>query len=374
MKILGLILIFWLSSLQANENTAWVLKIKGAIAPATADYFKRSLEDAQDENVKLIVLEINTPGGIDTALRAIAKMIRLSPIPIIIYIAPPGAKALGATNSILAASHIKAMAPGTTLNNLSAQEALANKKIDLIALNVAELLQNINARTVTILGKEQLLISNNMQIEIHEPGWFHRLLIVISNPNIAYILMLIAIYGLFFELYNPGSILPGAIGAIALLLTLFAFQILPINYGGIALILLGIAFMVAEAFIPTFGVLGIAGVIAFIFGSIMLIDTESPDYAISLPLIGGLSLMSLVFFLWIINTIMKIRNKPVMTGKEEMIGLQGECITNKNGQLRIEIHGETWNAQSKNDDIKPGQCVKVIQIDGLTLTVDTIGD
>jgi membrane-bound serine protease (ClpP class) len=220
-----------------------------------------------------------------------------------------------------------------------------------------------------VLGNEHRIITTGLQLKIIKPDWRHQLLSVITNPNVAYILMLLGIYGLFFELYNPGSILPGVIGGISLILALFAFQALPVNYAGIALILLGIAFMVGETFVPSFGALGIGGLIAFIIGSVILIDTDTPEYTISVPLIGGFAIVSLVFFVWTVGMLVKIRSRPIVSGTEEMIGLIGQCLSNNEGQLRVYVHSESWNAQATTD-IAPGQRVRVTGIDGLTLKVD----
>lgn len=424
-------------------ETAWVLQIKGAIGPATADYLKRSLEDARYESVALIILQMDTPGGLDIAMREIVQAIIASPIPVVTYVAPSGARAASAGTYILYASHVAAMAPGTNLGaatpvaiggiggtpgkptsskdddketeankpaqstqdtmthkmvndaeaylrslaqmhgrnpqwaadavresaSLSAQDALEKGVIDLMAVSIPELLNQINAREVKLLGNEHRIITTGLQLKIIKPDWRHQLLSVITNPNVAYILMLLGIYGLFFELYNPGSILPGVIGGISLILALFAFQALPVNYAGMALILLGIAFMVGETFVPSFGALGIGGLIAFIIGSVILIDTDTPEYTISVPLIGGFAIASFVFFVWTVGMLVKIRSRPIVSGTEEMIGQIGQCLSNDEGQLRVYVHSEAWNAQAPTD-ITPGQRVRVTGIDGLTLKVD----
>jgi membrane-bound serine protease (ClpP class) len=445
LHLIFIVLLFSLLPVQVQANgKLWVLEVKGAIGPATTDYLKRGLKDAQEKGVTLIVLRIDTPGGLDVAMREMIQTIIASTIPIVTYVAPSGARAASAGTYILYASHIAAMAPGTNLGaatpvqiggfgftpdnptnkdndknapadksiksagdtmthkmvndaeaylrslaqmhgrnpewaalavresaSLPAEEALEKGVIDVMAMDLKELLKKINARPVKILGKEHRIFTTGLEIKIYEPDWRNRLLSVITNPNVAYILMLLGIYGLFFELYNPGSILPGVIGGISLLLALFAFQVLPVNYAGIALILLGIAFMVSEAFVPSFGALGIGGLIAFVIGSIILIDTDTPDYTISRPLIGGISLISMVFFLWVTNALVKIRSKPVVSGQEEMVGTEGQCLNNDDGQLRVYIHSEMWNAQAPTP-ISPGQRVKVIGINGLILKVEAI--
>ncbi|HDN25847.1 MAG TPA: nodulation protein NfeD, partial [Thioploca sp.] len=215
------------------------------------------------------------------------------------------------------------------------------------------------------------ILTTGLEVKTLKPDWRNRLLSVITNPNVAYILMLLGIYGLFFELYNPGNVLPGVIGGISLLLALFAFQVLPVNYAGMALILLGIAFMVSETFVPSFGALGIGGLIAFIIGSVILIDTDTPDYAISPSIIAGFSLVSFVFFVWIIGMLVKMRSQPVMGGREEMVGQEGQCLSNDGGQLRVYVHSEAWNAIAPTD-IAPKQCIRVTGIDGLTLKVEAV--
>ncbi|HDN26499.1 MAG TPA: nodulation protein NfeD [Thioploca sp.] len=443
-----IVILYLLLPIQVQAGgKAWVLEIKGAIGPATADYLKRGMEEAQDKGVSLIVLRMDTPGGLDIAMRDIVQSIIASSIPVVTYVAPSGARAASAGTYILYASHVAAMAPGTNLGaatpvqiggfgvlpdessdsdeddketpvdkatksasdtmthkmvndaeaylrslaqlhgrnpewaaeavresaSLSAQDALEKGVIDLMAVGLPELLRKLNARQVNILGQPHRIFTSDIEIQIIEPDWRNKLLSVITNPNVAYILMLLGIYGLFFELYNPGGVLPGVIGGISLLLALFAFQVLPVNYAGIALILLGIAFMVSETFVPSFGALGIGGLIAFVIGSVILIDTDTPDYAISRPLIGGFSLVSFVFFVWTINMLVKMRTRPVVSGFEEMLGQEGQCLSNDGGKLRVYVHSEAWNAQALTD-ITPGQRVKVTGIDGLLLKVEAFED
>jgi len=204
-----------------------------------------------------------------------------------------------------------------------------------------------------------------------EPDWRNRLLAVITDPNIAYILMLIGIYGLFFEFANPGFVLPGVVGAISLLLALYAFQVLPVNYAGLALLSLGIIFMLAEAFVPSFGALGFGGVIAFVIGSIILFDQEGTGYAVSLPLIFTLSFITAGFFLFIIGAAIKARERPVVSGQEELLHSTGEVLDDFEGKGRIRIHGEVWRAESATP-LRRGDRVKVFAVDGLVLKVEPL--
>jgi len=422
----------------SNANTEIMhLSINGVIGPATADYLHRALDNA-NEQTELVVLQLDTPGGLDSSMRDIVKTITNSSVPIVSFVAPSGARAASAGTYILYASHIAAMAPGTNLGaatpvqiggfsppslpksdkdiepktdtepdamkrkiindaaaymrglaemrgrnkewaelavregaSLSAKEALKKNVIDVVANDLNDLFLQLEGKSITIQNQERSLNTEGKSIVKIDPDWRSRLLSVITNPNIAYVLMLVGIYGLIFEFSNPGAILPGTVGAISLVLALYAFQLLPINYAGLGLILLGLALMVAEVFEPSFGVLGIGGIVAFAFGSIILLDTEAPGFGINAMVIVGFTMSSALLLFFVIGMALKARQRPVVSGLEELVGSKAIVVDDFQEQGTVRIHSESWNAHS-NTALQKGQPVKVTQVDGLTLEVEPL--
>ncbi len=456
-----LMLIVWsglFSPVFATAGDAVRLEIKGAIGPATADYIAKGIAHAQDQNATLIVLEMDTPGGLDSAMRAIIKDILASPIPVVTYVSPEGSRAASAGTYILYASHVAAMAPATNLGaatpvqiggggsplpgqqpapedteqtsdgngkneqaatdsesaepalegtamerkaindavayirglaemrgrnadwaeravreaaSLSAEQAQAQNVIDLVAESIDELLTAIDQRSVRVNDKDMVLETADLELESFEPDWRTKLLAVITDPTVAYMLMLAGIYGLLFEGYNPGALVPGVVGAICILLALYAFQVLPVNYAGLALILLGLVLMISEAFVPSFGALGLGGVVAFVFGSIILFDHEVPGFQVARSLIISIAAVASLLLLGLLTMFARMRLRPVVTGMEEMIGSIGEAMEDFVGDGRIFVHGERWQAQTEVA-IRKGDAVKVTRVDGLTLGVEPV--
>lgn len=424
---------------QPLDGHALVLDVKGAIGPASADYVVRALARADEEGAALVILRMDTPGGLDVSMRDIIKKILSSPVPVATYVAPSGSRAASAGTYILFASHIAAMAPATNLGsatpvqlgglpgmaekpqtppsgredaqhpgaiapqtamqrkiindaaayikglalrhkrnaqwaeqavreavNLNADEALQQHVIDIVATDIDDLLRQIDGRRVQFERERRRIDSAHLQTVYLQPDWRSRLLSVITDPNVAYLLMMIGMYGLIFELANPGYVLPGVLGAISLLLALYAFQVLPVNYAGLALILLGVGFMVAEAFVPSFGALGLGGVSAFVIGSVILFDGE--NLGISFGLIGALGLGSALFFIWIVARLYKMRHRQTVTGEEGIVGSVGEAMAAFDTTGRVWVNGSSWSAQTEQPLIK-GQDVQVTAIEGLHLKV-----
>jgi membrane-bound serine protease (ClpP class) len=415
------------------------LIVEGAIGPATDDYIGRALETAAERHAELVVIRMDTPGGLDSAMRGIIKSITKSAVPVATYVAPTGARAASAGTYILYASHIAAMAPGTNVGaatpvkmgggapmgrqgkdeedkpaedgagdaskqkiindavaylrslaelrgrnqewaekavreaaSLPASEALELGVIDIVATGMADLLKQVDGRQVTVQGQQRTLNTAGSVVDQLVPDWRSRFLSVITNPNVAYILMLIGIYGLMLEFSNPGAIVPGTIGAISLLLALYAFQLLPINYAGMGLILLGVALMVGEAFQPSFGVLGIGGLTAFVIGSIILMDTEAPGFGIDISVIVTFTIISALVFIVVIGMAIKARRRPVVSGMEQLVGADAVVLADFDREGRVSIHSETWTALS-SAPVRKGQQVKVSGIQGLTLLVEPSG-
>jgi membrane-bound serine protease (ClpP class) len=436
----------------AQASIAVVAEIEGPIGPSAVRYVANAVDLARERQANALILQINTPGGLETSMREIIAHILSSPVAVIGYVAPPGARAASAGTYIMYATSLAAMAPGTNLGaatpiqiggtptlpkfpsgddkkdgqssdkkasegnaedakpapmpekpgelkaindavafirslaelhgrnadwaekavreaaSLSAKAALEQGVIDLIATDIGELLTAADGRIVIVAGKEQQLSTKSLSLERLEPDTLTKLLGIISNPNVALLLMLIGVYGLIFEFANPGTIGPGIIGAICLLLGLYALNQLPLDYTGFALLLLGLAFMVAEAFTPTFGVLGVGGLIAFVIGATMLVDTDVPAFQPSWTVIGFTAALSGATLTLLLGYVWRSFRRPVVTGVSGLRGSHAEIIDWSGGEGHVWAQGERWNAVGTGP-FRAGDNVRIESVEGLTLVV-----
>ncbi len=434
--------------LAQADGTAILLDLEGAIGVATAEFIIGGIEEAEDRGAELVIIRMDTPGGLVSPMRDIVKAILGSDVPVATYVSPGGARADSAGTYILLASHIAAMAPTTHLGaatpvalgggwpgdkdgaddkddsdddeesdekeekdatdsgsamdkkvmndaiayirglaeahgrnadwaekavteaaTLTATEALENNVIDLIAANQAELLQKINGREIKVNDRTVVLETESIEVETLEPSWRLKVLSTIASPEVALLLLMIGIYGLLFEGYNPGAVVPAVAGVICLLLAAYALQVLPVNYAGLALIIVGIVLIVAEALVPSFGALGIGGIAAFIFGAIMMFDSDIPGFGISVTFVVGLALIAGLFLLWLVSYLVRLRRRGAVSGSASIIGGTGTAMQSFTGKGKIWLEGEAWAAVSKVP-VEQGQEVVVRSMDGLTLEVE----
>ncbi len=431
---MGTLRLFWIGVLalvcvQAHAQPAPVvaLNFAGVISPASAEYIERGLARAEREKAQLVVLTLDTPGGLDTSMRKIVQDVLASPIPVVTYVAPSGARAASAGTFILYASHIAAMAPGTNVGaaspvsigltppaapadkddkkrapdtherkamqdaaayirslaqlrgrnvewaekavteaaSLSAEEAKSQKVIDVVATDANDLRGQIDGRRIAVAGGERTLQLAGAPTIAFEPDWHFRVLAIITDPSVAMILMLLGVYGLLFELGNPGLVFPGVMGAVSLLLGLYALHLLPVNYAGLALMGLGLAFMIGEMFVPAYGSLGIGGIVAFVVGAMMLIDTDLPGFTIPWTLIASLAIVSVVFVFVVVRMAIRARERPIVSGVTSLVGADGEMLDDATDNTGwASIRGETW--QVKTDGrVARGQKVRVVAVDGV---------
>lgn len=439
--------IFGLSPLPALADGQVVeLEIKGGIGVATAEYIISGIEHAEATGAELVIIDMDTPGGLMEPMRDIVQKILASKVPVVTYVYPSGARADSAGTYILLASHVAAMAPTTHLGaatpvslsgedstppkkesgsdeepaddeapgtaapagtamerkvlndsiayirglaerhgrnadwaedavvnaaTLTATAALAMHVIEFIATDRSDLLAQLNGYEVTIDSQTVALETDNLLIEPYEPDWRTRLLSVIANPEIVLLLGIVGLYGLMYEGYNPGAVLPGVVGVICLLLAAYALQVLPVNYAGLALILVGVALMIAEAFAPSFGALGIGGIAAFIFGSILMFDSGVPGFGISLWFVGSVAVAAAALIIWTMTYVMRLRRRGAVSGRDSIVGGVGQATESFTGDGKIWLEGEAWAAHSKVA-VDKGQDVVVREMNGLVLEIEPL--
>ena len=433
------------SPVWGDVTTALIIEIDGAISPATSNFIEKGLNHGNENGVELIVIEMDTPGGLDTSMRSIIKNILNSKVPVATYVSPKGSRAASAGTFILYASHIAAMAPATNLGaatpvaiggtapspikpepvepedkeenkseplestpdnetalakkrlndaaayirsladrygrnaewaelavreaaTLTAEEALENNVIDYVADDLGDLFEQINGHEVETNAGKQTLSTENVLIERFIKDWRIKFLETLADPNLAYLLMLIGIYGLILEGYNPGSILPGVVGAICLILALFAFQVLAVNYAGLILIALGVVLIVAEAFAPSFGILGFGGLTSFVLGSIMLFDSGIPGFEVSRLLIGSIAFLGGLIILGLVFFLARTLKRPIVSGTEGMLGEQGIALEDFDSKGDVLVHGERWQAKT-SEPVKKGQGIEITAVKNMLVLI-----
>lgn len=435
LRIWMFLMLLSMSWFTSATNIVWTLDVRGPIGVATMEYVVTSIDSAHNESTmsrpSVIILQLDTPGGLDNAMRSIIKRILSSDIPIVGYVHPKGARAASAGTYILYATHIAAMSPATNLGaatpvqiglpqtpsdpdtqnkeanttsamerkiindatayieglaelrgrnrewaseavlggaSMSAIDALEANVVNIIADDIDDLLKQLNGYSLIINGQQITLDTNELNIVEVSANWRQELLSVVGNPSIAYILILVGIYGLIFEFSNPGGGVVGVIGAMCILTALYGFQVLPINYAGLALILFGLGLMIAEAFSPSFGVFGIIGAVSLIIGSVILVDTPEPAFQIAWPIIVSVAIVSIAFVFLTFGMLFKSREQKIVSGVEALLGETAEIESIEKETILARLHGELWQVQAKAP-LKLGDKVVVSSISGLMLNV-----
>lgn len=437
-------------SAPAHGATVRVLDVDGVIGPASADFIVGALSPTED--LEAVIIALDTPGGLDTSMRQIIKAILASPVPVVTWVHPDGARAASAGTFILYASHVAAMTPATNLGaaspvavggmpgggggsepaakddaptakgdtgdtirpslggdtlarkatndatayirslaelrgrnvefaekavreaaSLSAESALREGVIEIIATDLPDLLKQLDGRQIKLANGTHTLQTADATVERITPSWRHQLLAVLANPQLAVVLMMIGFYGLFVEFTSPGFGVPGVAGAICLMLALYAFQMLPINWAGVGLIAFGLILMAAEVFMPSFGVLGVGGIISFILGGLFLMDRDVPGFAVSLPFLGGVALAAAGLVFLAGNLFVRSRQRPVTSGAESLVGATGEMFEREDGSLWAHVQGELWQVRNPAG-LTAGEAVRVTALDGLVLSVTPISN
>ncbi len=407
---------------QAFAKEVLSIRIQGVISPPMAQFIAESIQKSGASGAECLLILLDTPGGLDTSMREIVKAIFDAKVPVVVYVSPQGARAASAGAIILLASHVAAMAPGTNVGaahpvnlgkekvdkemmakvvqdaeayakslaakrgrnvewaskavresiSVTANEALRKHVIDVVADNVDDLLTKIDGKAVEVEGKQVTLHTKGVKVAEMEMPFKYKFLSYLSDPNVAYILMMLGVYGILFEIYSPGAIFPGVIGGISIILAFYAFQTIPISYAGLALILLGVFFFVLELKITSYGLLSIAGVTSLVIGSIMLIDLPASWLGLSWKSIFAVAGLTILFFLGVLSYAIKAQLSKVKTGKEGLIGETAVVRADFEKRGKVFLHGEWWDVESE-EPVKAGESVVVTGVEGLLLRVKKKG-